>query len=273
MSQTYTPYPRYTAVNTAGTKWVTVNKKQDTFLTTLNLCKPDLENLPEIETRVSKDIAELNSFLKENGFDIQLTDMPDTQFGVVSILTLLLQWIKEGSKTTIVTEDEKEYKGFMLKDNFEVYSYLGKDVLRIATKNGDWVYITIPDNPEHLLAEIYGKANFFKENLYKIRNISVDKIRIPNVDLNVSEDISFLCGMKATEGIGTGLFIGEALQQTMMKMDETGVTVKSAVAIGMRKCMMEEKIITIDKPFYMWIERPNFKYPLFAAYITQNDWK
>ena len=30
---------------------------------------------------------------------------------------------------------------------------------------------------------------------------------------------------------------------------------------------------TIDKPFYLWIERPGMSIPLFTAYIDPIDWK
>ena len=93
----------------------------------------------------------------------------------------------------------------------------------------------------------------------------------------MSKRRSWLIGMRTTMGEGhQEAVISQALQQTKFKMNQLGARVKSAVAIGISKTSASIEIlepIIINKPFFLWIERPGLSFPLMYAYIDEANWK
>jgi len=163
---------------------------------------------------------------------------------------------------------------------FYTLSYYPNTIVQIATKSGDAVSLTVAEKP---LAgfELLDKVETlrFKLPTGLIRNkmrIASDfnKVVFPMVNLDHEVDISWLKGMKATDSQNFPWKIVQALQQTKVKMNEKGAKVESAVALDV-KClgaMLEEELV-IDKPFFMWVERPGMKRPLFAGYMAPDCWK
>jgi serine protease inhibitor len=97
------------------------------------------------------------------------------------------------------------------------------------------------------------------------------------IDLNETVDIGWLKEMLTVDEIGDSWKISQALQQTKFKMNETGAHVKSAVAIGVMRCVSfgrpPELHLVIDKPFLLWIAREGTSLPIFAAYLDEDVWK
>ena len=56
-------------------------------------------------------------------------------------------------------------------------------------------------------------------------------------------------------------------------MDLTGVKVESGVGMTMKYRGMGPRAYMIDKPFVLWIERPNVKVPIFAGILAEDCWK
>lgn len=185
--------------------------------------------------------------------------------------------MQSGSNTGIIAEHNGEktsYPAVEIEDNFAVYSTqnYSQPLVCIDTKNGDTVWMTVADHNKPL-------RDF--ELLQWIHSIKQDRVpharrynsvTFPMVDLDQEVDITWLLNMALAEDA----VIAQALQQTKLKMNEIGARVKSAVAIGLceASCMpRKEAKIVIDKPFYLWIERPGVTDPIFAGYISQNEWK
>jgi hypothetical protein len=150
-------------------------------------------------------------------------------------------------------------------------------IMQIQTKSGDLVCMTS--------AELGASEKSMKRNLSlleKIKTIAISEktvcydyngVIFPMVDLDQEVDISWLKGMLVTPDF----YIAQALQQTKFKMNEKGAHVKSAVALGLECTACPEKSmrlpLVIDTPFYLWIERPGVTDPIFAAYVTEENWK
>lgn len=94
-------------------------------------------------------------------------------------------------------------------------------------------------------------------------------LQFPMVNIQQKVDISWLTDMSYDTSK-----IKEALQETHFQMNEKGAAAQSAATVALVTCIAPPKpLFTIDKPFYLWIERPGMSIPLFTAYIDQSDWK
>ena len=83
--------------------WDAVNDVQQKFLKDFFSRRKELSGFPEKELKcwASWVAAELNAILKKERFDIKLEDFAEDEFGVVSILDVLAEWLKEGMKTKL----------------------------------------------------------------------------------------------------------------------------------------------------------------------------
>ena len=256
--------------------WNPVNNEQYHFLTDFFSKRDHLRGFSEKEFRnwVSRIASELNEVLRREGFDIQLQDFQDGEFGIVSILDVLVEWLVRGMKTEIYVNDT-EYPAVRLENTaFEPYTSFGHrhPIAMLYTKSGDKVYMTIADRPYRDFGLI-DRINGIRGDLRRASRY--DYLKFPMVNLNHQVDISWLKGMWTIDAnSGQRAEISQALQQVKFKMNETGARVKSAVAIGVRfVSALSNQPLVIDKPFFLWIEREGMSTPIIYAYIDQEDWK
>jgi len=235
----------------------------------------------ELRSWASTDANELNAILKKEGFAIELEQFGQDGFGVVSILDVLVKWLEKGKKSTI-DADGKQYDAVKMHEGFIVYSspHHPYPLLCVSTKSGDQVWMTIADEPLPGF-RLLEKINDIKKD---IQLVHYDDVKFPMIDYDQENDISWLLGLKLLSTYR----ISQARQQTKFKMNEEGAHVKSAVALGFEKCCIRQisKHLVIDKPFYLWIERPtvvfdqqikrvapNLPFPILAGYFDTDCWK
>jgi hypothetical protein len=255
-------------------QWKAVNDEQSYFLKVFfDICREEIGKIPEIESIASWHAEEINAFLRQRGFTIQLDPFDPQTFGVASVLDLLVEWQEKGEVTTVHGVDGKRYPGVKINENnVVIFSSRGHDnpVAQLKTKNGDRVFMTVLDKAPRDGFDLIAKAEAISARPTAIRNGS--ELLFPMVDLNQRVDISWLKGMHTVCEDGDPLEIVQALQQTILKMNEVGARAQSAVAIGMRKTAFVMPMI-INAPFLFWIVRESHNKPLFVGYITQEDWK
>lgn len=257
-------------------EWHAVNQQQQNFLDHYFVKRKELNEFSskEIRSWASKSDLFLNTILKKEGFSIQLKPFSSpNEFGVVSILDVYVEWIKEGEISTI-TFQEKNYPSVTIKQDFSVFSSPRHvhPIAAIKTKPKGWwpfksqdvVWMTVANKPLSGF-KLLDRIHEIRRQLAKKDNYTF--VTFPMVDLNQEENVSWLCGMTIK-----GSILTQALQQTRFKMNELGARAKSAVAIALFRSALEEGVV-IDRPFYIWIERPGVSEPIFAAYITENFWK
>lgn len=273
-------------ITVAPEQFTPINKMQREFIGTFYASSYDkLGAFNDLELRswASRDVDALNSILKKERFDIQLEPFHDARsFGVVSILDVLVKWLEKGQKS-LLNVDDKNYDAVKMDAGFDVWfsPNYRHPLLRVLTESGDKVWMTIADEPLEgfsLLKKIVNiKQNIQPENY--------DEAKFPMIDYNQKIDITWLCGLEIPN-----YAVKQALQQTKFKMNEDGAHVKSAVAIEMKcTCVCgpkSRKTVVIDKPFYLWIERPTKKFdarikqiipvlplPVLAGYFDTDCWK
>jgi len=279
MSNTSVLYPIIACLEEArqfiktDNKWGTVNSQQEIFLkqfynpSVIDLAK--LENV--LDNLATKDHIELINFFKERGFEFKIDPFAGNEFGVGSVVKVLVEWLVKHKKV-LFRIDGKKYSFVKVKcDNdtngLSVYSSPKHDnpIVKLETKSGKLVYMTISNPLDGL--DLASKAIEFQNNLLEM--YLPDEVRFPMVDLEQDVDISWIEKMFVDDW-----YIAKAEQKTRFKMNHVGAKVESAVNMNLMKCCAHPgRVMVIDKPFLIWISRPGLHLPLFAGYITQEDWK
>lgn len=258
--------------------WNSVNEDQEEFFELFY--EAGMAAIPalgdQLKRKASGELAPINEFLKANGFDIQLTVPPGVGgFCVASILDVLVEWMKKGTRRKITNEKGtfdgvhlKQNDGVAILQNAHVHPH---PVARIATKSGDKVYMTPVDG--------LPSGRFALES--KIRSILVglehpdyryEGVVFPMVNYDREIDISFMQGLNCNEP-KPGFYVVQAKQQTKFRMNETGARVESAAAMTMR-CMSAniKSPFVIDRPFLLWITRRGVNMPLFGGLFAEDVW-
>ncbi|MBI2046973.1 hypothetical protein HYT26_02320 [Candidatus Pacearchaeota archaeon] len=286
MSKTCVAYPIVAALRKAEElvkpveKWRGSSLTCDRFLREfLDKCREEISKIPEIESIASWSADEINKFLRDRGFDIQLQPLNKQEFGVASVLDMLVEWKEKGEATSVIRRNtHKTYPAVRIVekhvDFFETNKH-NHPIARLRTKSSDLVYMTILEN----LPDSHGSFKLMEiaEELSEGDESDnlIGGVVFPMVNLNQLVDISWLKNTRTTGADGQPAIITQAVQQTKLRMNEEGARAQSAVAIGvLRGCLPKRKYdYIIDWPFLFWITRPGISKPLFVAYVTEDDWK
>ncbi len=98
----------------------------------------------------------------------------------------------------------------------------------------------------------------------------------PMVDLNQQSDVSWILNMQTCTDDRTPYSISQAVQQTILKMNEEGSHAQSAFAGVLTlsaKILEDMPDMIIDAPFLVWFKHPLLNKPLFVGYIATEAWK
>jgi hypothetical protein len=246
--------------------WHEVNETQTEFLKIFSDARSKIASLPEIKSIASYDAAAINKFLSDNGFSLQLPAIEHPDFGVASLINILIEWLEEGEETKI-----KDYPGVYIEDaKFWKHPDLPNPIVRLFTKSDDQVFMSmIDDPPENFqLLELIAKAE------RSTCCFDYKGVEFPMIDYDQEIDISWIKGLNTVGDDKQLAIITQALQQTKFKMNEIGARVQSAVAMVMARCLPKPRLV-IDKPFLLWIYRRDTlgDTPLFVGYFTEEVWK
>lgn len=241
----------------------------------------DLSRMDEIESIAHIDANVINQWLKERGFNIQLEPFGLGGFGVASMMDLLGKWAIKGKESTVVDEDGKQFPGIKMTNyGLKFYRIEGDSnlIIELEVRTGDRVFLKMePEVPSGL--EIVAFAEAIQEKMLEISPGAegIDGLIFPKIDLDQKFALDWLLGFRIEcEHENIPYFeIEQALQQTKLKMNEEGFRVKSAVAIGILagSAMMRTEPYVINRPFLMWITRPQFAKPLFVGYLNKDVWR
>jgi hypothetical protein len=277
MSKLETFYPLVSALVQAETIlgkdriWHAINEQQQHFITEIfKACRQ--EKVSEVETMVSWNAEDINKFLRNHRYDIRLNPFERDTFGIATILNLIVEWLEAGKITTVEDHLYRHYPAICLSQGLRFYrsSFHRYPIVVITTKSGDHVSMTRYDENPKNLEETVRKLVKYAKSVYDF-----EKVIFPMVDLNKQIDVSWLLNMSTMSNDVRPAYVSQAVQQTIFKMNETGAQAQSAFAgaITKRGGSSSEENMVINEPFLCWITRRDFKMPLFAGYITQQDWK
>ncbi|HEX7733224.1 MAG TPA: hypothetical protein VF458_00120 [Ktedonobacteraceae bacterium] len=287
MSNTTVIYPVVTALVKAEEiigpqrSWQSVNRRQELFLKEFFApCRRESGSIAEIESIAAFTAAEINRFLSERGFKIELqpfqNDERGQEFGVASVLDLLVSWFKPGEEKTLTGQDKQAYPAVRLGKVDTLFYRAARHehpIARLKTTDETEVYITRLDRPsaEFELIELARRLAGSLQPVY-----DYDGVIFPMVDMKQEVDVSWLIGLQTINSEGKPVILTQAVQETRLAMNPTGARAQSAFAgavmVGMAY-MPPKPDLLIDGPFLIWFQRPALSQPLFIGYITEEDWK
>lgn len=277
--------------------WKPTTKEQKDFLKEIDYPTCNLDIIfnkdgfseDELNGIASMNPEDVNLFLKENGFNIELEKQEgDGNVYIASMLNVILKWKQtpEIGKIRIKDKDFKSIKISNTKSTIIKYEVDGQELFEIKQQGAnDIIFIAKGDHlsgdcMEKFKKTVRNPSNYIEKFKKMIRNpsddffISADRkdyeymtsICIPMVKYDEEIDISFLNGMRYND-----LVIAQALQQTKFNLDENGCVVDSAVAISYckRAILSDQKVI--NEPFTMWILREGMFLPYFIGYFTEES--
>jgi hypothetical protein len=258
-----------------------VNEQQRQFLEEFfQPCRQEGGSIAEIESIAAFSADEINRFLRERGFQIQLRPFQSNErwkeFGIASVLDLLVSWLEPGQERTLTGRDRREYPAVRLTKTVSSFYQSARHphpIAQLKTQSSDLVYLT---RLEHTLAdfELFRYAQDLTGTLEPIYDY--DGVIFPMVDLKQEEDVSWLSDLHTTNLEGRETKIAQALQETHLAMNELGAHAKSAFAGSVMMSMAMRRPnpdLVIDEPFLIWFERPGLSKPLFVGRISEEDWK
>ena len=214
----------------------------------------------------------LNAFLRVHGFSMELEPFAPDEFGVAAIFQVVLAWFKTGKAQNIVRSDGKTYPGVLMEHDMPSFTVPGHEnpVISLPTKTADIVYLTMIEKPADEFAMIATVRQFMATR----QQTRTTQVLFPMVDLDLKVALEWLKGMWTLPQSGPQLKVTQALRQTKVKMNEEGVRIEEAAAVGIAfAAVFLPNRHVIDRPFLMWVDRPGLSLPLFVGYITEEDWK
>jgi len=253
-------------------RWNPVNEQQRWYLEIFEIARKEVAAIPEIEAKGSFVAEVLNEFLRVHGFSMELEPFAPDEFGVAAVFQVVLAWFKAGKAQTIVRSDGKTSPGVLMEHDMPSFTVPGHEnpVISLPTKTADTVYLTMIEQPADEFAMIATARQFMATR----QQARTTQVLFPMVDLDLKGALQWLKGMWTLSQSGPQLKVTQALRQTKVKMNEEGVRIEEAAAVGIAfAAVVLPNRHVIDRPFLMWVHRPGLSLPLFVGYITEEDWK
>lgn len=230
--------------------------------------------VPEIETAVSQQVAEINRFLADRGFAIQLRELFDPQgFAVASVLDVMAEFAFAGSASELISAaTHVMHPAVLMKQPGFVVAYhpkFDKPIFILRTTTDDNIVLVEADYPTTLA--LLGDAD---QAVATSTENTPSSLLFPMVDYRSEADISALEGMEILRPSDSQRFlIVEALQENRLRINQFGCRAQSATAMAVaRGFSAPTKPYVIDGPFSVVISRKGVHLPLFGAYIEEAHW-
>jgi hypothetical protein len=284
-TQTLVTYPISSAIEKANQflekveSITTTNDVQKEFVDQIHAyCKGDIHRIKEIESIADSNHKNINKWLADRGFQLQLSNFGPGGFGVASVLDLLGQWAIKGKKDSVRTEEDEYYPGIKMTNYGKRFYRIEENpnyIIEIETNDNDHVYLMMVDEVPTGLGLLDFVEKIHKEK--QSAQFDYESFIFPKINLDEEITLDWLLGLRFETPSGDEPFyvISQALQQTKLKMNEEGFRVKSAAAFGILAgaAPVKKEPYVINRPFLMWISRDGLSKPLFIAYLNKDVWK
>lgn len=231
----------------------------------------------------SEDREVVNRFAKDRGFDIQLEKTRHDTTPLVlhvflaGLLKIVNKWLV--NPVTIYTHNEGLlYESLSFGGGFSCFKTdsHSEPIIELKTKSSDLIYLTQYEGALESL-ELYYNVESLRSSSREL--VFYDGVHIPKVTYNQKENVQWILGLM---GIDKDLIavIEQALQQTKFSIDAEGAVVESLslIDVSISGCGLsmkehkETKILIIDKPFLLWIERAGSSLPIFYGKFEKDTW-
>lgn len=219
-------------------------------------------------------VDEVNRFLREKRFTIQLRDMKGAyDVYTASVLDMNVRWQEPGKAVKLdLAESDKKIDAVSMPELQAVFESADhkQPIIQIETSTDETVFMTrydgkVPNDSTSLYRLIY------KLSRSKKAATGYKGAKFPMVDYNNSGNIEELIGARTTAADGDPAEIRQALYQHRLRVNEVGARAQAAAALGVSKGISLDKPVVIDGPFLIWFEKDGV-IP-FSAHITEEHMK
>ena len=250
-------------------EWKAANTKQSELLgTPFKLGRGAVMGMKEIVSLASYKPDAINRFLQELGYSIQLPPYQKPDFGMASVLKVLVEWVEKGKAITI---RNGSYPGVLLEQGVTYHTspHSTNPIAAIKTKEGSTVCMMEMANPPKGF-ELLQRLALIDETEKQVHGYK--GVIFPMVDYDRQEDTSWTVGLTTRGDDGVVARVAHAAQQTKFKMNEVGAKVESAAAMMMTRSI--PRYLQIERDLLVWVYHPSFVgQPLFAGYFTEEVYK
>lgn len=266
-------------------KWQTVHADQESLLSTISSLRDSLSDFGHTELQVwaLNDHNALNTHAQQNNIPITFKPFADGEFGTLAILNLQLVWAQKPTKTTceftnVANESSTKAKALAFNRGALIYasSTHEQPIIKIKTNSGDIACFTVADDQKidkFFLTQKITQIRTTMCNTPLQRNCippyiphSVTVV-IPQFSYDGPVDIAWLNGLTCTNKQTKEYAITQAVEHLKIHVNENGCSVKAGAGLNFMPISSSQRTLTIDKPFYFWLERENVPLPLMEAYI------
>ena len=256
--------------------WIAYGPEQTIVFELYRRLKNDVRALQHLKSKASTDWNVLNNYLDENGFDKMFAG-PLNGIGAVSILDMLVEWLKQGTLCNIYAQDYKEHEGFEIEENNRrIYKMQDQTTIaELLTKSGDSLWLTMPDSlPTGSLDMIRIAFSAMRKGMLQSYS-KFTAVQVPEISIDLKPDISFLTCAETIDAGNQKWFISEAYQQFKLKMNREGARAKVATGIAMRKGVSfdEPQPLVFNRPFMGWFTQNGSRLPIAIFYADYDVWR
>lgn len=252
--------------------WEANTEKGKVLLSQIKTANSQLNYLPEgtLESvGAVGDPGPVNKFLKDNGFDIQLSKSSEDGLYGASVFNAKGTFLQPGKTSEIELESGKVVPAATIPSATVAGIYRSEShdfpIVALATKEGLTAYVTKvgADGVKGNVMEFVKRISSDIEIDRGYRDIT--GVNIPMADYQVSGDLEKLIGLRNGSNQ-----IDQAKYGHSFKLDESGFEAKVVAAAGTSRGFSKE--LDIDSDYVVWISTDRNIVP-FAARIGEDDMK
>lgn len=275
---------------------IPANELQEQFITTQYIPylhhrmyeyfpKPELIGFIVDSHAGTADYQEQTANLKAHGFNVHVGQAPVGTFGLGAWQKINIKWRVQVAKTTITSADTT-YAGMYIQNHVrhkQVRFFTKPDnamvvIVELLARNKDKVYLAtkrdgdfFEHNPDDITL-----INTLKQYQNELHNgtyttdTRYSGVKFPTITYEEEFEVEWLGGLK----IGENCTISHALQKisfTMVPLNMNDIGAQFSDGANAADAS-PAKIVDINKPFLVWIERPGVPLPIFAGYMPKKYW-
>lgn len=263
-------------------EWTGINDQQQEFLTWYAAHRDEITKLSDLEALASTDFAALNTFLTAHGFTPMFQPFdPIDGIGVAAILDMLVEWVREGTPTTI-TRYRPEYTTYpafeITADGVDVYNAAGYQhpLLRLHTKTGHHLWLMKADEPASGL-HLNAQAQLLTRTQLNASPQWTVGVKVPMLEMDLEPDLSWMLGTKGLSPTRGEYEITQVFQKFKLRANAKGARVKVVTGIVMRATSAmapTPEPYELNDPFIGFFTQPgNDTLPLAAFWADTDTWQ
>lgn len=260
--------------------WRSSKPQAQAFFRNLSTLRSQVQGVDFVQTEAGigkPGVAEVNRFLKDKGFTIQLKSdgVQPSDVSAAAVMDIKVTWRDKGEarNNRLSTGSKKEVPGVSISSIQTASHSSGHDypIIQVPTQNGFDVYMTrydgaLSEDPMALSQITSGIMNGITHEE------TIKGAWFPMVDFEERGTLSWLLGASTTDAQNGGTAtISQALAQYRLRMNEVGARAEAAVAVSTTKGMRGPRSVSIDGPFLVWFVKDGVTY--FSAYIDEDSMK